>query len=33
MSCPLSWRFLRKELMVLDVFDGVRFNMGLSFYA
>jgi hypothetical protein len=30
---PRSWRFLRKELIVLDDLGGVRFNMRVSFYA
>ena len=30
-SCPCCWRFLRKELIVLDVSVGGRFNMRLSF--
>jgi hypothetical protein len=30
---PRIWRFLRKELIVLDDLGGVRFNMRVSFYA
>lgn len=28
---PFCWRFLRYELMVFDVLEGVRFNMKMSF--